>query len=76
VHLSWPVVAITMSGGPTIIPRYEVHGAASPFSRAQTTSANLIASPTGTTFDHLPPSGKVFYYSVLPVDNRGALSPY
>jgi len=65
-----------MAGGATIIPHYEVHGALTPFSRAQTTGANLIGSPVGTTFDHLPPSGKVFYYSVLPVDNRGALSPY
>jgi hypothetical protein len=42
----------------------------------QVGGANLIGSPTATSFDHLPPPGKVFYYSVLPVDNRGALSPY
>jgi len=75
-HLSWPAISTTVAGGPTILSRYEVHGAAAPFSRLQVSGANLIGSPTLTTFDHLPPPGKVFYYSVLPVDNRGALSPY
>jgi Peptidase family C25/Fibronectin type III domain len=75
VDLSWPAVSTTVSGQPTVIDHYEIHGSAMPLSRAQISPSTLLGTTVGTFFSHLPPGGQ-FFYTVIAVDRRGAISPF
>jgi len=73
--LSWTAVSQTVSGHPTTVVEYQVHGATLVLPRQSLSPASLLGTVTGTTFSHLP-VGPEYYYTVVAVDNRGALSPF
>jgi len=76
VALSWPAVSLSVSGGPTIVSEYRIHGAVLPVSRTEASGVNLLGTTTGTSFQHLPGAAQIRYYTVLVVDNRGSMSPF
>jgi hypothetical protein len=76
LNLSWPAVTLDVDGRKTIISKYQLYGSATPFRRSQIGSVTLInGNITGTTTTIPTPSGP-YFYSVIAVDGRGALSPW
>lgn len=73
--LSWSAVTQTVSGMPTTVVAYQVHGAATVLPRQSVSPATLLGTVSGTSFSHVPP-GPEYYYTVVAVDHRGALSPF
>jgi len=73
--LSWSAGSQTVAGDPTTVVEYQVHGATTVVDRQSLSAATLLGTVTGTTFSHLPPD-PWYYYTVVAVDNRGALSPF
>jgi fibronectin type 3 domain-containing protein len=75
VDLSWSAVTQTVGGDPTSVVGYEVHGQSLPLPRSSVAPSTLLGQPASPGFSHVPPGG-IYFYTVLPVDNRGARSPY
>ena len=73
--LSWTAVGQTVGGAATTVVEYQVHGATTILPRQSISPATLLGTVTGTTFSHMP-LGPDYFYTVVAVDNRGALSPF
>jgi hypothetical protein len=77
LKFDWPAVTLDLDGRPTIISKYVLYGQANPFRRSQITPAMIVRDNlAGTTVTIPRPSGSLFCYSLISVDNKGAASPW
>lgn len=75
--LSWPAVTQDVDGHTTQIASYTLYGRTTLFRRADIAPALLIASGLSGPSTTVPtPAGSFFCYSLITIDNRGALSPW
>lgn len=73
---SWPAVTLDFDGHKTIISKYVLYGSISKFRRSDISTMTPINSNIPGTSVSIPLPAGTFYYSVIAVDNRGAMSPW
>ena len=77
--LTWTPVTKDMDGLDTLVDHYVLYGSANPFRRSQITPAMIVpgyGNITSTSTSIPTPAGTLYCYSIITVDNRGAVSPW
>lgn len=77
LELTWAPVSTTFDGDPTVVQRYDLYAADTPFTRQDIAdgAVPLLRSVTAASAE-LEPVDQRLFYSVVVVDRRGQISPF